>query len=74
MIFAEKAYFHYSLNKHVNLKRLIELANEIAGFVLIDRYIEEIAPRCIWLDNLLSKRKLGKECRNTWFNPVSAAL
>ena len=31
---------------------LIELANKVPGLVLIDRYIEEIAQRCIWLDNL----------------------
>jgi len=31
---------------------LIELANKVPGLVLIDRYIEEIAERCVWLDNL----------------------
>ena len=31
---------------------LIELSNKVAGLVLIDRYIEEIAHRCIWLDNI----------------------
>jgi LacI family transcriptional regulator len=31
---------------------LIELANKVPGLVLIDRYIEEIALRCVWLDNL----------------------
>lgn len=31
---------------------LIELANKVPGFVLIDRYIEDIAQRCVWLDNL----------------------
>ncbi|KGJ86810.1 LacI family DNA-binding transcriptional regulator [Colwellia psychrerythraea] len=31
---------------------LIDLANKVSGLVLIDRYIEEIAHRCVWLDNL----------------------
>lgn len=31
---------------------LIELANKVPGLVLIDRYIEDIAHRCVWLDNL----------------------
>ncbi len=31
---------------------LIELSNKVPGLVLIDRYIEEISHRCIWLDNL----------------------
>lgn len=33
-------------------KVLIELSKKVPGLVLIDRYIEEIAHRCIWLDNL----------------------
>jgi len=28
------------------------MANKVPGLVLIDRYIEEIAQRCVWLDNL----------------------
>ena len=36
------------LSDHV----LIELASKVPGLVLIDRYIEEIAQRCVWLDNL----------------------
>lgn len=31
---------------------LIELADKVTGLVLIDRYIEAIAHRCVWLDNL----------------------
>jgi len=31
---------------------LIKLASKVPGLVLIDRYIEEISQRCIWLDNL----------------------
>lgn len=30
---------------------LIELANKVPGFVLIDRFIEQIAEKCVWLDN-----------------------
>ncbi|EWH12284.1 putative GalR repressor [Catenovulum agarivorans DS-2] len=30
---------------------LIEYAKEIPGFILINRYIEQIANRCVWLDN-----------------------
>jgi len=33
-------------------KTLIKLASEIPGLVLINRYIPEIANRCVWLDNL----------------------
>ena len=33
-------------------KTLIKLANEIPGLVLINRYIPEIANRCVWLDNI----------------------
>ena len=32
-------------------QELIELATNVPGLVLIDRYIEEIAHRCVWLDN-----------------------
>jgi len=31
---------------------LIEFANKISGLVLIDRFIEAISERCVWLDNL----------------------
>lgn len=31
---------------------LIALADKVPGLVLIDRYIEQIAHRCVWLDNL----------------------
>jgi len=33
-------------------KTLIKLADEIPGLVLINRYIPEIANRCVWLDNV----------------------
>jgi LacI family transcriptional regulator len=32
-------------------KTLIKLASEIPGLVIINRYIPEIANRCVWLDN-----------------------
>ncbi len=39
-------------SKKLSEQVLIELANKVPGLVLIDRYIEEIAQRCVWLDNL----------------------
>ncbi len=39
-------------SKKLSDQALIELANKVPGLVLIDRYIEEIAQRCVWLDNL----------------------
>ena len=39
-------------SKKLTDKVLIDLAAKIPGLVLIDRYIEEIAHRCVWLDNL----------------------
>ena len=39
-------------SKKLSDQVLIELASKVPGLVLIDRYIEEIAPRCVWLDNL----------------------
>ncbi len=39
-------------SKKLSDQVLIELANKVPGLVLIDRYIEEIAQRCVWLDNL----------------------
>lgn len=39
-------------SKKLTDEALIELANKVPGLVLIDRYIEEIAQRCVWLDNL----------------------
>lgn len=39
-------------SKKLSDQVLIELANKVAGLVLIDRYIEDIAHRCVWLDNL----------------------
>jgi len=39
-------------SKKLSDEALIELANKVPGLVLIDRYIEAIAQRCVWLDNL----------------------
>jgi len=39
-------------SKKLSDQALIDLANKVPGFVLIDRYIEKIAKRCVWLDNL----------------------
>jgi len=39
-------------SKKLSDQTLIELANKVTGLVLIDRYIDEIAQRCVWLDNL----------------------
>ncbi|MDG1731510.1 MAG: LacI family DNA-binding transcriptional regulator [Thalassotalea sp.] len=39
-------------SKKLSDQVLIELSSKVSGLVLIDRYIEEIAHRCIWLDNL----------------------
>jgi len=39
-------------SKKLSDKELIEFSNKITGLVLIDRYIEEIAHRCVWLDNV----------------------
>jgi len=33
-------------------KTLIELAEKVPGLVLINRYIPQLANRCVWLDNL----------------------
>lgn len=39
-------------SKKLSDQALITLANNVPGLVLIDRYIEQIAHRCVWLDNL----------------------
>lgn len=39
-------------SKKLSDQSLIDLANKVPGLVLIDRYIKEIAHRCVWLDNL----------------------
>lgn len=39
-------------SKKLSDEALIALAKKTPGLVLIDRYIEEIVERCVWLDNL----------------------
>ncbi|RDV27999.1 LacI family DNA-binding transcriptional regulator [Alteromonas aestuariivivens] len=38
---------------------LIEFAREVPGFVLINRYIEAIGNRCVWLDNVAGGRLMA---------------
>lgn len=38
-------------SKYTSAETLIEWAEQIPGLVLINRYIAEIAERCVWLDN-----------------------
>ncbi|MBU2878976.1 MULTISPECIES: substrate-binding domain-containing protein [Aliiglaciecola] len=39
---------------------LIDFANTIPGFVLINRYIEEIGNRCVWLDNIAGGETMAR--------------
>jgi LacI family transcriptional regulator len=39
-------------SKKLSDEILIELTSKVTGLVLIDRYIETIAHRCVWLDNM----------------------
>jgi LacI family transcriptional regulator len=39
-------------SKKLSDQTLISLANKVPGLVLVNRYIEEIAQRCVWLDNI----------------------
>lgn len=39
-------------SKKLSDDALIALTDKVSGLVLIDRYIEQIAHRCVWLDNL----------------------
>jgi LacI family transcriptional regulator len=39
-------------SKKLSDDTLIALTDKVPGLVLIDRYIEQIAHRCVWLDNL----------------------
>ena len=39
-------------SKLLSESALVELAQRIDGLVLIDRYIETLSQRCIWLDNI----------------------
>ncbi len=43
-------------SKKLTDEELIQLAAQISGLVIINRYIEPLANRCIWLDNLQGGR------------------
>ncbi len=38
-------------SKHLTDEQLVQLSQQIKGFVLIDRHIETMQSRCVWLDN-----------------------
>ncbi len=40
-------------------ERLIEIAKQVPGFVLINRYIPAIASQCVWLDNQVGGRMMA---------------
>ncbi|GAC12819.1 substrate-binding domain-containing protein [Aliiglaciecola lipolytica] len=43
---------------------LINFAKTIPGFVLINRYIEEIGNRCVWLDNIAGGQTMARHMLN----------
>lgn len=43
-------------SKFGNEEAFIKLAKIIPGFILINRYIEKLANRCVWLDNIAGGR------------------
>lgn len=43
---------------------LVDFASQIPGFVLINRYIPEIANRCVWLDNITGGRIMAEYAIN----------
>lgn len=47
-------------SKALDDKTLINLANQVPGFVLINRYVPEIGNRCIWLDNVFGGRIMAR--------------
>ena len=46
------------------VKTLIDFAKQVPGFVLINRYIPEIANRCVWLDNVTGGRLMAEHAIN----------
>ena len=44
-------------SKFLDNETLIDIARTVPGFVLINRYIEEISESCVWLDNVLGGYK-----------------
>ena len=47
-------------SKFTDDKTLIKWAKEIKGLVLVNRFIPEIASRCIWLDNVSGGRQIAE--------------
>ena len=47
-------------SKALDDQTLIDFAKQIPGFVLINRYIPEIANRCVWLDNVTGGRLMAE--------------
>ena len=51
-------------SKFLDDKTLVDIARTVPGFVLINRYIEEISERCVWLDNVLGGYKMAEHVVN----------
>lgn len=47
-------------SKFIDDNTLIEFANQVPGFVLINRCIEKIKHRCVWLDNVAGGRSMAR--------------
>lgn len=47
-------------SKALDNETLIDLARQIPGFVLINRYISDIAERCVWLDNVAGGQTMAR--------------
>ncbi len=47
-------------SKALDDRTLINFANQVPGFVLINRYVPEIGNRCVWLDNVTGGRTMAK--------------
>jgi LacI family transcriptional regulator len=51
-------------SKALDDKTLVEFSKQVPGFVLINRYIPEIANRCVWLDNVTGGRLMAEYAIN----------
>ncbi len=47
-------------SKALDDRTLINFANQVPGFVLINRYVPEIGNRCVWLDNVTGGRTMAR--------------
>ncbi|MCP8900956.1 LacI family DNA-binding transcriptional regulator [Gilvimarinus xylanilyticus] len=47
-------------SKALDDKTLVEFAAQVPGFVLINRYIEDIGHRCVWLDNVAGGQTMAR--------------